>query len=842
MGKKKYYPSTSVSPMMQEDDIPSSNKLAITQYVATGGSLVDILSNAFYGSIAFKLPKVNRWVEKDPSNYYYGKMTSAHTNKNIDTSDVYLQSYLSGLVGETVTLNYSVLSYLDNYHISWELLKNSYGYSATTNILSGLTSTIGTNCYLEDMVIGYCKDTIDTITNAGLLEPTAGMLPATFGATQNRVEDLGRPQTAWVALPDPGTVWAPDLPNNKDNITVTYTYRRVETRVYVYNDTTMSVVSDDTTSDVATPTLDLGLGDYEVVTLDSTTVSSVVVGPDTVTTTTTVTHYDYFIHFVTDFLAYEASGFTDPSYVLDEFSPNNIDPDVSAPSGDPVSPDSEYFMVYYSYVSGGDTYRDFFTYEYGSGGNPSLDNIFNTSSEVGNFLPRIYFRLGGQKLSVDTNKETLAYKSSTKLCKKLGLSWKDVSEQLHKAVGDLEFVDEIMVASAVALNSTQPLILDYLINWLDTQYSLIPSTFTGQTPDELATLYSDFNVRNPSEIRFSDNQSRQVFGFAAIGSRDVTGSIGEVGHVESTYTPGYTVSGEDRVSTMVPSYYIYRVQVFETSYREILVVSPYTHMYFGGRSTTLTGQDNGLILPVDMNVVSYYSNKKTEELLSRSLYVIINTTVIVKVKWYQTGLFKAVIFVVAIVLAVLGQPEALSVAVVVTAIVETIILQILVNIVVKFLVNTLGIDVGVIAGIVAIVSVVVGTYIDVSGMAVNFISTATLMQIANVAFMMADAGFKYQMRNLEKEKGDFYTLAQAQQKEIERARNLITEVRKPQDYLNAPSDMSRLFYHIGESPSDFYNRTIHSGNLGVIPPLLISSYHNLGLRLPDPKETLNQIM
>jgi hypothetical protein len=205
-------------------------------------------------------------------------------------------------------------------------------------------------------------------------------------------------------------------------------------------------------------------------------------------------------------------------------------------------------------------------------------------------------------------------------------------------------------------------------------------------------------------------------------------------------------------------------------------------------------------------------------------------------------LFKAVIFVVAIVLAVLGQPEALSAAVVVTAIAETIILQILVNTVVKFLVNTLGIDVGVIAGIVAIVSVVAGTYIDVSGMAVNFISTATLMQIANVAFMMADAGFKYQMRNLEKKRGDFYTLAQAQQKEIERARNLITEVRKPQDYLNAPSDMSRLFYHIGESPSDFYNRTIHSGNLGVIPPLLISSYHNLGLRLPDPKETLNQIM
>ena len=44
----------------------------------------------------------------------------------------------------------------------------------------------------------------------------------------------------------------------------------------------------------------------------------------------------------------------------------------------------------------------------------------------------------------------------------------------------------------------------------------------------------------------------------------------------------------------------------------------------------------------------------------------------------------------------------------------------------------------------------------------------------------------------------------------------------------------------GESPGDFYNRTVHSGNVGVIGLGAISSYVDNALTLPKLNDTLGE--
>ena len=44
----------------------------------------------------------------------------------------------------------------------------------------------------------------------------------------------------------------------------------------------------------------------------------------------------------------------------------------------------------------------------------------------------------------------------------------------------------------------------------------------------------------------------------------------------------------------------------------------------------------------------------------------------------------------------------------------------------------------------------------------------------------------------------------------------------------------------GESPDDFYNRTVHSGNVGVISIGAISSYVDNALRLPKLNDSIGE--
>ena len=59
------------------------------------------------------------------------------------------------------------------------------------------------------------------------------------------------------------------------------------------------------------------------------------------------------------------------------------------------------------------------------------------------------------------------------------------------------------------------------------------------------------------------------------------------------------------------------------------------------------------------------------------------------------------------------------------------------------------------------------------------------------------------------------------------------------DLLNTKNYLSP-FAIFGESPDDFYNRTVHSGNIGMNGISALSSYVDIALRLPKLDETIGE--
>ena len=90
----------------------------------------------------------------------------------------------------------------------------------------------------------------------------------------------------------------------------------------------------------------------------------------------------------------------------------------------------------------------------------------------------------------------------------------------------------------------------------------------------------------------------------------------------------------------------------------------------------------------------------------------------------------------------------------------------------------------------------------------------------NLQDMMKDLVGDYQQLSVMKD--DFA-------KEMERASKL----------LDSNNHLSP-FVIFGESPNDFYNRTIHSGNIGMNGISAISSYVDIALRLPKLDETIGE--
>jgi hypothetical protein len=510
------------------------------------------------------------------------------------------------------------------------------------------------------------------------------------------------------------------------------------------------------------------------------------------------------------------------------------------------SDNDEFFHA--SYTVGGQTY--YWMYRTGAGTHPSLDNLFDTNTvTVGEFFPFIYFRYG--KVSELADKTTESYKDNVKLLKYLGMNFDQVAEGVNQNP-DIADVEQAMMMFAVPANTENEQERAYLFQFFNNMFLAqgIGERFRTEAQADIVAAQLRNNDLKAPGIVIQDGRFKMSLNNQGIYKLKKRGNIAAVGKHSSgfaTFATNTTLIYIDPLTdiqteytvTTPTTYHYYRKQVAKDVYEEIQVVELETRFYVNNEYF-VTGDetDKILLIPLDHSITENYSIPDRELLYARSLHYVFNSLQVVKLKWYQTGIFKVIMVIVAVTISIMSGGAdggsviaaalaagniALAAQIIITLIVEYVVMKIAF----KLFVKVVGARA---AMVIAIVAAFAGINAGIQGGGLSGAPWAKeLLSLANGLASAISGQIQADLVGLADDYSEFQKYVDEQMKLLDSAKDL----------LNTTSYLSP-FVIIGETPSEFYNRTVHSGNIGVVSIDAVSSFVDSKLRLPRIDETLGQ--
>jgi hypothetical protein len=508
---------------------------------------------------------------------------------------------------------------------------------------------------------------------------------------------------------------------------------------------------------------------------------------------------------------------------------------------------ADFFHV--RYTVGGLT--KFWMYQIGTGTYPALDTLHgNGEFTMGSFFPFAYFRFN--KTSENANKTTEAYKTSKKLVKYLGMDYDMVADGINENP-DIADVEQAMLIMAVPANTSNPMEQRYLYDFFNGLHAGIGTNFNSFAAAQAAALLGSGGISSGSVV-IQDRRFKMALSNSGIYKRRVAGSIGKVGsHASTTGVRSVSVTAtvewsDDGGSGSTTSTYdkpvkthIYRRQVNFGQYDEIEVLD-LKMLYHVYQHYTVTADetDDILLIPLDRSITNNYSIPDREELYSRSLHFVFNSVSITKIKWYQTGLFQIIMLVVAVVITIysmgtdggslIGMALAGNAAAAYTlalVLLEKLVIGLVIQTALKLFVKAVGVE---FAFAVALVAALYGGMQALQAGSVQGAPWAQeLLQLSSGLGKGIQAEMQGMFADLYSEVSEFSLFVDERNKELEEARKLL-------------EGNNRLspFVIFGEKPEDFYNRTVHAGNVGAMGISAISSYVDIALTLPKINDTLGE--
>lgn len=505
---------------------------------------------------------------------------------------------------------------------------------------------------------------------------------------------------------------------------------------------------------------------------------------------------------------------------------------------------ANYFQA--KYILNGEA--KYWSYLNDSGVHPSLDAVYTEAPfESGSYFPFAYFRFN--KHSSITDKTTASYKTTKKLVKYLGMDYDIVGEAIDENpnIGDVE---QAMLIMAVPAVSSVAIENRYLFDYFDNQHAAL-----GESDPTVASILNaissmgglfgsladQFGSSNVTVIQ--DKRFKMTLGNNGIFKRLVAGTIGDVGSYSSQYTTlnieRELIDAETLVSTteVTPmNCHTYRHQITVGVYEEIAVLGlRMTYNVYGGYNTVGDETDEILLIPIDKAVSVNYTIPDREILYARSLHMIFNSRTVQEVKWYQQEWFQVVMIVVAIVLTVMdwgADGGAWITAATGLTGYSLLIAMIVINLVIgmalmpkiyALFVKVLGQDA---ATVLVILMIIYGAYqISQGGLA----GCPWASQLLSMSSGITQAVINSKMVDVLGEYDQFKIFVEEETKLLDTANDLLHKTT-----LLSP------FTIYGEKPEDFYNRTVHFGNIGTVGINAISSYVDIALTLPKLNDTLGE--
>lgn len=504
---------------------------------------------------------------------------------------------------------------------------------------------------------------------------------------------------------------------------------------------------------------------------------------------------------------------------------------------------ADYFHVKYS-VNG---LIKYWMYQDNLGTYPALDAVFITEPQTnGTFFPFTYFRYN--KRSEVADKTTTRYKTSKKLVKYLGIDYDTVATAIDENPGITD-VEQAMMTLAVPANTTNELERRYLFSFFEAMFQADGNQFISPTQAEMsAALWGNTSTARTSLI-IQDARFKMVLSHGGIFKKLVVGSIGAIGSHDSgfftTLVAQHYIDSETNKDVThqisVPQHY-YRRQISTNLYAEIQVSDLRMLYYiFGGYFTTGDELDAILLIPLDRSITHTYSISDRETLYARSLHYVFNSRTVVVLAWYQQGWFGDLLQIAAIVviiasfgsatgpmaslMAAVASGSTVLITAAVMAVLEHLLIGFLLGMAFKIFAKAVGADIAI---LFAVVAAAMGAYqILEAGSVAGAPWATTLLQVSSGL----TNGIKSEIQELYGELIEETTSFNLFKDEATKALEAANKLLEHNNWLNP-------FVIFGEKPDDYYNRTIHSGNIGVLGIGAISYYVDTALTLPKLDETI----
>lgn len=514
--------------------------------------------------------------------------------------------------------------------------------------------------------------------------------------------------------------------------------------------------------------------------------------------------------------------------------------------------DKEYFQAKYKTNINGIPKIHYWVYQPEDGLYPSLDNVFaHNYTNPGTFFPFAIFRREKQNRATSALENTEEYQSTKKLLNYIGIDFQDFSDSVHENP-DIEDIEQAVLMMAVPITTEHPLEMEYLFSFFSNAHSLMSS----QKP---VTFYSDYvrgqMRKKPDDsyaIEIADADFRVILSFDGLTKGFTTATIGEPGtYLNEIFDTqdvvdlpfGLDVPG---ISTRVTRRI--RRQVTATVCEDIYIINP-TLRYdiYQGKSVIGAADDERTLIPLDYSLCKSMKALDREELYFRSLHFVANSRVTVKVKWYESGWFKTILLVVAVVVTIMVGIEAFStvyasfqaggalVALVELLFISIEILAITAALKMTFslIVNAIGVEAAI---YLAVAFAVYGGYrsFQAGGLGQD-VWAERLLQASNGLTDAAGGVLKELFADYQLELQEFQSMKEEALEELQKAQDLLGT----QGLLDPLSftGLQPMVIH-GETPDNYYNRTVHSGNVGVLSYEIIENFVDISLRLPTIQDTL----
>lgn len=327
----------------------------------------------------------------------------------------------------------------------------------------------------------------------------------------------------------------------------------------------------------------------------------------------------------------------------------------------------------------------YFIYRLGAGQHASLDRWLTAADLQSPYFPAIPIRVNNKDWTSAAYRNTPLYKSSQRLCTKLGFDFQDVADSVNESES-IKDIDYAFITAGVMLNTPTQAGKQYLFAFF--QYLRNISKFNkaayksweNNHRDDLVVAPRSIGIQNTSTtsvvspetnvLEIYSNKDRNnnydiklqwqyIEGEVKTGKAFANAKVGEVsitvGGTPAQYFLGFQVALD---ATLMHA----RRQLTENTYEELEICGLYYDNYvYNGKSVSISAWEafndedkEGFLVPLSQQVFRSLSMVTQTQLAGECLHIVFNCYQVVKQRWYQRGVFKVILVIAAIVITVMS--------------------------------------------------------------------------------------------------------------------------------------------------------------------------------------------